>query len=112
MKKAALIAALAVVAGCATQHDPEEARRLCENRGRPEAICDHLANLRIAKGMNKGDIRYLYGNPVRINRASYGPDQYIYQQVCMYSRRLYQDTVYIYYEDGKVTDWQISGCIN
>lgn len=112
--KTILMALILLLGGCAVGLTPEQLRQqtmdYVEMHDRPDFVRDALLNLQPAKGMNESDIHYLYGLPVRINEASYGT-QHVYRTMCQYSRSLYQDRIYIYFEDGIVTGWQINDCI-
>ena len=77
---------------------------------RPDFVRDALLNLQPARGMNWADIEYLYGKPARINRSSYTV-QAVYRQACQYSRTLYQENIYIYFDGDEVTEWQLNDCI-
>lgn len=64
----------------------------------------------ITEGMDTATLTTYYGNPVRINRSSHGGEQWVFQQMCQVGR-LFQDTLYVYVENGEVTAWQKFGCI-
>ena len=52
---------------------------------------------KILIGMTKDQARLSWGNPTKINRSSYGPEQWVYRRG--------SNTQYIYFEDGVVSAW-------
>lgn len=55
---------------------------------------------KIRVGMSKKALLCSWGHPSRINRSSYGPDQYVYEGESAY------DTQYVYLRGNRVTAWQ------
>lgn len=101
------------LASCATVTPEQKYARIMDYvriNNRPDFVRDALLNLQPARGMNASDIQLLYGRPVRVNQSAHG-QQAVYRRICQYSRTLFQDNIYVYFENGVVTDWQIMGCI-
>lgn len=104
-----------ILGGCAVNDPIAQQNAIMSyvhSNNRPDFVKDALLQRRPALGMNISDIQFLYGNPIRINRASYG-DQYVFSQMCAAARpgNLFQDTIYVYFIDGVVSDWQVNSCI-
>lgn len=77
---------------------------------RPAHILQALRDVRLANGMTPHEVELLWGKPRRVNRASYGT-QAVHVQMCTSSRKLFQENVYVYYENGVVDGWQVNDCI-
>tara|TARA_R110000824_G_scaffold384276_1_gene578167 strand:+ start:415 stop:909 length:495 start_codon:yes stop_codon:yes gene_type:complete len=56
-----------------------------------------IGQKKIMIGMTKDQAKLSWGNPRKINKSSYGPEQWVYRRG--------SSTQYIYFEDGVVTAW-------
>lgn len=105
-----LLVWLSACTGMTPQQLEAQTRTYVYDYQRPDFVLEALLRKMPAKGMNARDIEYLYGSPVRVNTASYG-EQHVHRQLCQYSRKMFQENIYVYYEQGLVTAWQINDCI-
>lgn len=112
--KIAGIAAVVVLAGCANNAPwPQQVDDWCRGMGCTEEVRAAMLRGEVVVGMTWLEVNKVLGAPIRINRNSYGPDQHVYRKVCQYSRQIYQDNIFVYFNDKDVVvDWQDLGCIN